>query len=201
VSIDERLRRGLRADLTQPRADLDLRAGRAIERGRRRRTMRRAATAIAVVAVVIGAAVAVPRLVSVGRLDRPAVSPTVAPPVGASQSLIVGTFRLFVPRGTAGAAEVGAEGHWDLVFMADGRVSLAPTGERPQFSRATFGPSSVTLSVLPCDAGPGRYGWGLAAGDTELHLSLIRDPCPLRRYVLTGAGGLGHPWFVVTANP
>jgi hypothetical protein len=195
MSIDERLRRGLRADLAQPRADLDLRAGRAIEGGRRRRTMRRAAMAVAVVAVVIGTAIAVPKLVSVGRLDQPAVSPTNPPSRGESGSPVVGTFRLVVPRGMAHAAEFDAEGGWHLIFTADGRASLAPMGDDPVFSRATFGPKSVTLSVLPCDAGPGLYGWGYA--NAQLQLSLIRDPCPRRRYVLTGAGGLVHPWLDV----
>ena len=194
MSIDERLRRGLRADMsTDPVAGLDVRAGRAIERGRRRRMVRRATTAVVIAAIALAGAVTVPQLLRSARVSTPAVTPTASPPIDAGQGPIVGTFQLFVPPGTRGAAVLGATGRWDLVFTPDGRVSLARPGEAQVFSAASFDSTEVSLSVAPCaSAAAGRYGWSQLT--SEIRFFVLRDPCALRRYLLTGAGGLGHPW-------
>ena len=193
MSIDERLRRGLRADMsTDPVAGLDVRAGRAIERGRRRRMVRRATTAVVIAAIALAGAVTVPQLLRSARVSTPAVTPTASPPIDAGQGPIVGTFQLFVPPGTRGAAVLGATGRWDLVFTPDGRVSLARPGEAQVFSAASFDSTEVSRASRRAPL-QRRVGTGGVSSHRRSDSSCCATPCA-PAYLLTGAGGLGHPW-------
>lgn len=207
MSIDERLRRGLSADVVPAEhRDLDVRAGRVIERGRRRRNLRRTGTAIVVLAVA-GIAIATPRLLGADGA-RPARQPT-APPKDRAPSPLIGTFRLIVRPGAPGAAAVGAVGRWVLVIDAARQASLTRVGDPRVQSGAFIAPESITLRVLGCGAGAGRYSWGLygkGAGhyswgfyDTTIRFAVVDDPCALRSYLLHGPGR-GHAWRVVAGT-
>lgn len=198
MSIDERLRQGLRAEVAPAsHPDLDVKAGKAIERGYRRRTIRRTGAVIAAVVVVAGIAIASPTLVRSLDGTQPAGSPTTPTVRDRAPSPLVGTFRLTVPPGAPGAAEVGAVGDWVLVIDAARRTSLTRVGDPRVTSTAFVAPQTIVLRVLGCGSGAGRYAWGLF-GHT-IRFTVTDDPCPLRSYLLHGPGR-GHAWRVVTGT-
>jgi hypothetical protein len=194
VTIDERLRRGLQADL-DPRSDagLEVQAGRVLERARRRRAVRRAGTTLAIVAIAVVAFVVAPRVLDLGRSHRPAdprpSGPTEAP---TASRVPDGTYRMTVfPEGRAD--DLGVVGRWNLTF-ADHVVSLGRVGEEPAVGPIAYVEGAFVTHALSCGLGPGRYAWGVKG--SQLQLSLIDDPCPARRYVFLG-GDTGHVWFLV----
>jgi hypothetical protein len=201
VTIDERLRRGLRARLDPgPTPGLDVRAGRVIERARRRTVARRLVTGVAIAAAVALVAVAGPRALELGGADRPAVRPTpvpsVAPQPTTASGVPSGSYRLTIPHdGRDGRANrLGAAGRWTLTIQPH-ETTLARDGEPPAAGPVADVDGVLVTFVMNCGLGPGRYAWGLR-GSTLL-LSLVSDPCPLRRYVLMGGGPGNVGWTVV----
>jgi hypothetical protein len=197
MTIDERLRRGLHADLAPPASGLDVRAGRVLERARRRRVVRRATTGVVIAAVVGLAAIAAPRLLDLGRPLGPAVRPDAPPPPVPTPSRISrGTFRTTIPSGGQADA-LGASGRWRLT-LGEHDASLGRVGDPPATGPVSWAEGSITVDALACGQGPGRYAWGVEGA--TLRFSLIRDPCPLRRFVLLAGEPGSHGWAVIRSR-
>jgi hypothetical protein len=197
MTIDERLRRGLHADLAPPASGLDVRAGRVLERARRRRVVRRATTGVVIAAIVGLAAIAAPRLLDIDRPLGPAVRPDAPPPpVSTSSRISPGTFRTTI-FADALADALGASGRWRLT-IGEHDASLGRVGESPQSGSVSWAEGSITVDALSCGLGPGRYAWGVEGA--TLRFSLIRDPCPLRRFVLLGGEPGNHGWTVLSSR-
>ncbi|MGZ8607439.1 MAG: hypothetical protein ACXWXQ_10375 [Actinomycetota bacterium] len=196
MTIDERLRQSLRADLDPSRTNAtDVQAGRVLERARRRRAVRRTGLVALAVTVVAVVAIAIPQLVDRGAVrpaDRPAVERSTTPALPGVPSPLIGTFGITVLREPR-AATIGAVGRWVLAIDANRIASLGRAGETAPGTSAFVAPASITIRALPCGKGPGHYAWGRSG--SEVRFSVVDDPCPLRRYVLSGAGV--HWWHEV----
>jgi hypothetical protein len=196
MTIDERLRRGLHADLAPPASGLDVRAGRVLERARRRRIVRRATTGVVIAAVVGLAAIAAPRLLDLARPLGPAVRPDAPSIPPAMPRISPGTFRTTIPSGGQADA-LGASGRWRLT-LGEHDASLGRVGDPPATGPVSWAEGSITVDALSCGLGPGRYAWGVEGA--TLRFSLIRDPCPLRRFVLLGGEPGNHAWTVLRSR-
>jgi hypothetical protein len=195
MTIDERLRSGLgvRPELTD--SEIEGKLAVTIQRGRRRRTLRRGSLAVIGGVIALGLLVALPKLLSVSNRKEPVGPPS--PSIGHSPSPIVGTYTLVLGPSDPGAQRLHAVGTWVLTFRKGGSVSLS----RGDGVVGTGGYRLVSASILitglldACQGtGPGDYSWAISQG-VLLFFTPSTDPCSLRRFVLLGPGH-GHGWVV-----
>jgi hypothetical protein len=195
VTIDERLRSGLgvRPELTD--SEIEGKLAVTIQRGRRRRTLRRGSLAVIGGVIALGLLVALPKLLSESNRKEPVGPPS--PSIGAhSPSPIVGTYTLILRPSDPGAQRSQAIGRWVLTFRDDGSVSLS-RGNAVSTGGYRFASSSVLITGLfdACQGtGSGDYSWAISDGVLRF-FKPSTDPCPLRRFVLLGPGH-GHGWVV-----
>jgi hypothetical protein len=186
MSIDQRLRNGLRP--ADPDGQLDtLGALRRVEQraSRRARTTRVAAGAL--VAATLAAVVGVGAALQQGWPDRADVVAT-----RPDEQAIVGTYVVDVPDSPAARGE-GLVGRWVISFEADGALELRPP---PSYTGATTGAAwRVEAELLRTDAlvepgcqadngYVGTYRWSLT--DDLLTFGLVEDACDVRRALFTG---------------
>ena len=199
MTIDERLRSGLgvRPELTDNEIEGKLAV--TIQRGRRRRTVRRAGLAVISGVIALGLFVALPKLLSATNQKEPVGPPS--PSLGGhSPSAIVGTYTLVLGPRDPGAQRLDAVGRWVLAFRDDGSASLS-RGSAVGAGGYRLVSASVVISGLfdACQgAGAGDYSWAISDGVLRF-FKPSTDPCPLRRFVLLGPGH-GHGWVVGPAT-
>ena len=189
MTIDERLRSGLGAPPEPSDSDIEGKLAVTIQRGRRRRTVRRAGLAVAGGVIALGLLVAVPKLLTASNRKEP-----VGPPSGPSPSALVGTYTLILGPRDPGAQRLHAVGTWTLTFSNDGSVSLS-RGNAVGTGGYRLVPASVLITGLfdECQGtGPGDYSWLISDGALRF-FKPSTDPCSLRRFVLLGPGH-GHGW-------
>ena len=195
MTIDERLRSGLgvRPELTD--SEIEGKLAVTIQRGRRRRALRRGSLAVIGGVIALGLLVALPKLLS-GSFRKEPVGPP-SPSIGAhSPSPIVGTYTLVLGPSDPGAQRSHAVGRWVLTFRDGGSVSLS-RGNAVSTGGYRFASSSVLITGLfdACQGtGSGDYSWAISDGVLRF-FKPSTDPCPLRRFVLLGPGH-GHGWVV-----
>ena len=195
MTIDERLRSGLgvRPELTD--SEIEGKLAVTIQRGRRRRTVRRAGMAVIGGVIALVLLVALPKLLTASNRKEP-VGPPSPPIVGQSPSPIVGTYTLVLGRIDPGATRYHAVGTWELTFKEGGIVSLS-RGNASSTGVYRLAPASVLITGLfdACQGtGQGDYSWVISDGVLRF-FKPSTDPCPLRRFVLLGPGH-GHGWAV-----
>jgi hypothetical protein len=199
VTIDERLRSGLgaRAELTD--SEIERKLSVTLQRGRRRRTLRRVGSAVVVGVMALGLLVALPKLLSTSNRKEP-VGP-LSPSIKAhSPSPIVGTYTLVLGPRDPGAQRLHAVGTWVLTFRDDGDASLS-RGNAVGAGGYRLVPASVLITGLfdSCQGTEaGDYSWVISDGVLRF-FKPSTDPCPLRRFVLLGPGH-GHGWVVGPAT-
>ena len=195
MTIDERLRSGLgvRPELTD--SEIEGKLAVTIQRGRRRRTLRRGSLAVIGGVIALGLLVALPKLLSASNRKEPVGPPS--PSIGAhSPSPIVGTYTLILRPSDPGAQRSQAVGRWVLTFRDDGSVSLS-RGDAVGTGGYRLVPASVLITGLfdACQGtGAGHYSWAISDGVLRF-FKPSTDPCPLRHFVLLGPGH-GHGWVV-----
>ena len=195
MTIDERLRSGLgvRPELTD--SEIEGKLAVTIQRGRRRRTLRRAGLAVIGGVIALGLLVAIPKLLSESNRKEPVGPPS--PSIGGqSPSPIVGTYTLVLGPRDPGAKRLHAVGRWVLTFRDDGDASLS-RGNAVGTGGYRLVPASVLITGLfdACQGtGAGDYSWAISDGVLRF-FKPSTDPCPLRRFVLLGPGH-GHGWVV-----
>jgi hypothetical protein len=195
VTIDERLRSGLgvRPELTD--SEIEGKLAVTIQRGRRRRTLRRGGLAVIGGAIALGLLVAVPKLLAESNRKEPVGTPS--PSFEAhSPSPIVGTYRLVLRPSDPGAQRSHAVGTWVLTFRKGGGVSLS-RGNAVSTGDYRLVPASIVITGLfdACQGtGPGDYSWAISQGVLRF-FPPSTDPCPLRHFLLLGPGH-GHGWTV-----
>ncbi len=195
MTIDERLRSGLgvRPEVTD--SEIEDKLAVTIQRGRRRRTVRRVGVAVVGGLIALGLLVALPKLLTASNRKEPVGPPS--PPIGGqSPSPIVGTYTLVLRRSDPGAERLHALGTWELTFMDDGGVSLS-RGNVAGTGGYRLVPASVSITGLfgACQGtGAGDYSWVISDGVLRF-FKPSTDPCPIRRFVLLGPGH-GHGWVI-----
>jgi hypothetical protein len=194
VTIDERLRSGLGARPERTDSEIEGKLAVTIQRGRRRRTVRRAGLAVIGTVIALGLLIALPKLLTASNRKEPVGPPS--PPIGAQPpSPIVGTYTLVLGPRDPGAQRLHAVGTWELTFRDDGDVSLA-RGNAVGTGGYRLVPASILITGLfdECQGtGAGDYSWVISDGALRF-FKPSTDPCPLRRFVLLGPGH-GHGWF------
>ena len=195
MTIDERLRSGLGVRHEFTDSEIEGKLAVTIQRGRRRRTLRRAGVAIIGGVIALGLLVAIPKLLSGSNRREPVVTPS--PSFGAhSPSPIVGTYTLVLGPSDPGAQRSHAVGTWVLTFRKGGSVSLS-RGKAVSTGDYRFVSSSILITGLfdACQGeGPGDYSWAISQGVLRF-FTPSTDPCPPRRFLLLGPGH-GHGWAV-----
>ena len=199
MTIDERLRSGLgpRSELTDD--EIAEKLAITIQRGRRRRTVRRAGMAVIAGMIALGLLLAIPKLLSVSN-EREPVGPPSPPIDGQSTSPIIGTYTLALGPRDPGARRLHAVGTWVLTFTEGGSASLSE-GNAVRAGGYRLVSASIVITGLldACQgAGPGHYSWTISDGALRF-FAPSTDPCPLRRFVLLGPGH-GHAWAIGPAN-
>jgi hypothetical protein len=190
MSLEERLREGLRraSAAVEPDVTRELRVVR--RRARRLIIGQRVATAVVAAAVLAGAVIFLPRLADLvrGLREHPATRPAPAALAGSYRADLRGAGGAVAGRGLAGA--------WALTLRADGSIVWnPPPGARvvegePRDTYQASGTSIVTdlFSATLCRGdGVGTYLWSRAGA--TLTFRVVRDRCGLRRAILTSA-----PW-------
>jgi hypothetical protein len=193
VTIDDRLRSGLgvRPELTD--TEIEGKLAVTIQRGRRRRMLRRTGLAVIGGVIALGLLVTLPKLLTASNRKEP-VGPPSPPIVGQSPSPIVGTYTLVLGPRDPGAQRLHAVGTWVLTFTDDGAVSLT-RGNAVGTGGYRLVPASVLITGLfdACQGTEaGDYSWVISDGVLRF-FKPSTDPCPLRRFVLLGPGH-GHSW-------
>ena len=195
MTIDERLRSGLgvRPELTD--SEIEGKLAVTIQRGRRRRTVRRAGIAIigSVIALVLLAAL--PKLMTASNRKEPVGPPS--PSIGGHlPSPIVGTYTLVLGPSEPGAQRLHAVGTWVLTFRKGGNVSLSRGDAVSTGDYRLVSPSILITGLFDAcrGTGPGDYSWAISEGVLRF-FTPSTDPCPLRRFLLLGPGH-GHAWVV-----
>jgi hypothetical protein len=195
VTIDERLRSGLGARPELTDSEIEGKLAVTIQRGRRRRTVRRGSLAVIGGVIALGLLVAIPKLLSASNWKEPVGPPS--PSIGAhSPSPIVGTYTLVLRPSDPGAQGSHAVGRWVLTFSDGGSVSLS-RGNAVSTGGYRFASSSIVISGLldACQGtGSGDYSWVISQG-TLRFFAPSTDPCGSRRFLLLGPGH-GHSWVV-----
>jgi len=166
-----------------------------IQRGRRRRTLRRAGLAVIGGLVALGLLVALPKLLTATNRKEPVGPPT--PSIGGqSPSPIVGTYTLVLRRSDPGAQRLRAVGTWVLTFRKGGNVSLSRGNAVSTGDYRLVSPSILITGLFDVCQGTdaGDYSWVISDGVLRF-FKPSTDPCPLRRYVLLGPGH-GHGWVI-----
>ena len=194
MTIDERLRSGLgaRPDLTD--SEIEGKLAVTIQRGRRRRTVRRAGLVVIGGVIALGLLVALPKLLTASNRKEPVGPPS--PPGAQSPSPIVGTYTLVLGPLDPGAQRLHAVGTWTLTFRNGGSVSLS-RGNELGTGGYRLVPASVLITGLfdVCQGTEaGDYSWAISDGVLRF-FKPSTDPCPLRRFVLLGPGH-GHGWVI-----
>jgi hypothetical protein len=199
VTIDERLRSGLGARPERTDSEIAGKLAVTIQRGRRRRTVRRVGVAVIGGVIALGLLAALPKLLSATNQREPVGPPS--PSFGArSSSPIVGTYTLVLGPRDPGARRSHAIGTWVLTFEGDGSASLSK-GASVGSGAFRLVPASVVISgLLDACRGtePGEYSWAISDGVLRF-FAPSTDPCPLRRFILLGPGH-GHGWAVAPPN-
>jgi hypothetical protein len=199
VTIDDRLRSGLGARPELTDSEIEGKLAVTIQRGRRRRTLRRAGLVVIGGVIALGLLVALPKLLTVSNRKEPVGPPS--PSIGAhTPSPIVGTYTLVLGPRDPGAQRSHAVGRWVLTFKDDGSVSLQ-RGNAVSTGRYRFASSSIVISGLldACQGtGSGEYSWLISQG-TLRFFAPSTDPCRVRRFLLLGPGH-GHSW-VANSSP
>ncbi len=195
MTIDDRLRSGLGARPELTDSEIEGKLAVTIQRGRRRRTVRRASLAVVGAVIALGLLVALPKLLTATNRKEPVGPPS--PSIGAqSPSPIVGTYTLVLRPNDPGAQRSHAVGRWVLAFRDDGSVSLS-RGNAVSTGGYRFASSSIVISDLldACQGtGSGEYSWVISQG-TLRFFAPSTDPCRFRRFLLLGPGH-GHSWVV-----
>ena len=195
MTIDERLRSGLGARPELTDSEIEGKLAVTIQRGRRRRTLRRGSLAVIGGVIALGLLVALPKLLSESNRKEPVGPPS--PSLGAhSPSPIVGTYTLVLGPSDPGAQRLHAVGTWVLTFRKGGSVSLS-RGDAVGTGGYRLVPASILITGLidACQGtGPGDYSWAISQGVLRF-FTPSTDPCPLRRFLLFGPGH-GHEWVV-----
>jgi hypothetical protein len=199
VSLEPRLRRGLRDAAEDVRPDVEARVRTAIATGRRRRHLRRAGGAVGLIAVValsVVGGLALSRWVQTPRpAARPAVTPSTDVPIPPE---LVGVYRRQVSRAQAGA-DPALAGTFELSLGADGILRLAT----PKAFDATFGDAEgqrfrIDGDVIVSGAFFDHCGESFAylwtvEGGTLLLATTVEEPCRFRRVLFTGG-----PWIRIS---
>jgi hypothetical protein len=185
MSIDSRLRDGLRRSMSKIDTDAELRLTDARRHGRRRLLVRRAGAAFAVAATIAIVVVAGPTILGAlhGRGPEPATSPTALPITGTYTTSITTEDATGVP---------AAEGTWLMTLGGDGSLHLA------SLTNGDLGSSATQYQATPNEflttafdgsrcSGLGRYTW--VRSGSSLTVAVVSDPCPLRVAILSS-----HPW-------
>ena len=195
MTIDDRLRSGLGARPELTDSEIEGKLAVTIQRGRRRRGVRRASLVVIGGVIALGLLVALPKLLTASNRKEP-VGPPSPPIVGRSPNPIVGTYTLALGPRDPGAQRSHAIGTWVLTFKDDGDVSLS-RGNAVGTGGYRLVPASVLITGLfdACQGTEaGDYSWVISDGVLRF-FKPSTDPCPLRRFVLMGPGH-GHGWVI-----
>jgi len=192
VTIDDRLRSGLGARPELTDSEIEGKLAVTIQRGRRRRTLRRAGLAVIGGVIALVLVVGIPKLLTASNEKEPVGPPS--PPIAQSPSPIVGTYTLVLGPRDPGAQRLRAVGTWTLTFMNGGSVSLSRGNELGTGGYRLVSASVVITGLFDACQGTeaGDYSWVISDGALRF-FKPSTDPCPLRRFVLLGPGH-GHGW-------
>ena len=192
MTIDDRLRSGLGARPELTDSEIEGKLAVTIQRGRRRRTVRRAGMAVIGGVIALVLIVGLPKLLTASNEKEPVGPPS--PPIAQSPSPIVGTYTLVLGPRDPGAQRLHAVGTWTLTFMNGGSVSLSRGNELGTGGYRLVSASVVITGLFDACQGTeaGDYSWVISDGALRF-FKPSTDPCPLRRFVLLGPGH-GHGW-------
>jgi hypothetical protein len=172
--LDERLARGLRHEAERFRPSPEV--GQAVDRGRRRLFLRRAAIALPCLAML---AVAGPRLASSLRSSVGPNAPTLPSSDPSRMASTQGRFRRTVGGLAVSTSQLQLFANGTIVLTGPGRPVAAGDFSIDVDGRLTTDLGSGTL----CPAGIGTYDPGIT---TSLHLTPVEDPCGARVNLLRG---------------
>ncbi len=187
MSIDSRLREGLRRSMSAIDTDAERSLDDARRRGRRRATVRRTVTVVAVAAIIATVAFAGPAVLDAlhGQRQQPATTPSPLP--------ITGSYSARITVADAARSGVpGSAGTWLLNLRGDSVLQLASL-RNANLGRGTTqyqlsGTSFITTALAsPSCTGIGRYDW--SRNGSTLTFTLVSDPCALRVEIFST-----HPW-------
>ncbi len=184
MSIDSRLREGLRRSMPAIEVDPDRRFDDARRIGRRRRIVRRAGASLAVAVIVALAAFAAPGVL--GALRDRRTQPQATP----SPLAVVGIYTTTIAPRDAGATD--AVGTWLLQLGGDGTLDLSSlTNGAIAKSQTSYQISSTGFVTIAFDgdgcSGVGTYSW--SRNGSSLVFAPVSDPCTLRVAIFSS-----QPW-------
>jgi hypothetical protein len=174
MSVDDRIRRGLRANAESLYPEVESALPRVRWRRRRTRVRNWTASVAAVAAVVAGSAILVDHVRS-----------TPPPPAHRSGGL-VGDYNAIAPQGSPQA------GGWQVAFGADGRLTIRPPAAYHGIvSGALFSSTATTFRTNlfgedKCSGDPvGSYTWHRKG--PRLLFMVVDDPCDARTAFFSGS--------------
>jgi hypothetical protein len=202
MSLDSRLRSGLRGAAEDVRPDVDARLRGAIHTGRRRRRLRQAGGVAALIAVVAVAVVSVPALFRAIERPRPAASPGVSSPADAPiPAELVGVYRRLIPASAAQGLPALA-GTYELTLGADGILTLRTSrafdqayGDAEGQRYRIEGDLIVSGAFFDHCGESFAYLWSVQ-GDRLRLSTTAEEPCRFRRILFTGG-----PWTRISPGP
>lgn len=187
MSLDQRLRDGLRELGVGMEPDVEEGLRFVLRKGRRNRTLRRATQ---VAAAAAAAAVLVFTVTAVVDLTRRTAQP--ARPVPAPLQRISGTYQTVVPARAGVIVQRHLAGNWTLELASNGVLSVTPPAAFPYIrSGHSFAVTSTTfrtdlfINDLCAGVSAGTYSWRLSDG--RLNFTPVVDKCPARMTLLTSS--------------
>lgn len=187
MTIDSRLRDGLRRSMSEIDTDAEGLLVDARRRGHRLLLIRRGVAAVTVAVAVVIVVVAAPSVLDLVRDRRhlPATTPSPLPISGSYTTTISAT-------GISGADATEAVGTWLLTLDGNGTLDLASLtngdlGHPVTQYQATQNEFLTTAFTGSGCSGVGTYTWS-RSGST-LTFAVVSDPCSLRVAIFSS-----HPW-------